>query len=275
MSLRSLLIPYDVRKTVLGSLSAYDVAKLDMVMGNFLDASERNRYLNPTRDFIWDTKEMENLIDCGMKLLLLGNNTSALTRRLQDPEGYLRSYGHGRKLQIYLIGYFPIAGVTSDILDRMLKFTITGAPSKCRTFRDKIDLRNMKVRIWNNSLSTNAAYIMSFGISTQIGTNNRACWHKIDDIPDCTIDLRVYIPELYNRLWEEVQIPCRESLRLSRCILRRGWYFSSLIDFLRIYRKNHALDLAHLMPRYIQAIENNRERGIKIRSLRTRRWKFF
>jgi hypothetical protein len=40
MSLRSLLIPYDVRKTVLESLSAYDVAKLDIVMGNVLDASE-------------------------------------------------------------------------------------------------------------------------------------------------------------------------------------------------------------------------------------------
>jgi hypothetical protein len=157
----------------------------------------------------------------------------------------------------------------------MLQFTITGAPSKCRTLRDKTDLANMKFQIWNNNLRTNAAYIMSFGISTQIRTNNRAYWHKIDDIPDCTIDLRVYIPELYNRLWEEFKLPCPESLRLSRCILRRGWYSPSLIDSLRTYRKNHVLYFAHLMPRYIQAIEDGQERAIKIRSLRTRGWKSF
>jgi hypothetical protein len=51
-----------------------------------------------------------------MKLLPLGNDTSALTKRLQDTEGYLESYSHGRKLQIYFVGYFPITGVTSDIL---------------------------------------------------------------------------------------------------------------------------------------------------------------
>jgi hypothetical protein len=260
MSLRNLLTPYDVRKCILGSLSAFDVAKLDIAIGNVLDVSERYRYLNPARDLIWNIREMENLSECGMKLLIIGNDTSALTNRLQDPQGYLRKYGGRRKLQVYLIGHFPTLGVTSDVVDRMLQYTITGVPSKCRSFRDKIQLRQMR---------TDATFIMSFGISTQIDTSIRACWHKIDDIPDCTVDLRVYIPDLYSRLREEVRLPWRESMRLSRCVLRRGWYISSLIDSFRICRDTYTLDLAYIMPRYVQVIETEQEREISIRSFRT------
>jgi hypothetical protein len=62
------------------------------------------------RDLIWDTKEMNSLSERGMKLLLLGNDTSALIKQLQDPDpqGYLRSYSYKSKLQVSLIGYFPI-----------------------------------------------------------------------------------------------------------------------------------------------------------------------
>jgi hypothetical protein len=84
MSLRNLFTPYEVRQGILGSLAAFDVAKLDVVMGNILDTSERNRYLDPMRDLIWDTREMNSLIGYGMKLLLLGPDTSALTKRLQS-----------------------------------------------------------------------------------------------------------------------------------------------------------------------------------------------
>jgi hypothetical protein len=152
----------------------------------------------------------------------------------------------------------------------MIKFTITGASSKCRTFRDKMQLRKIKSQITTYSLRTDAAFIMSFGISTQIGTDNHACWHRIDNIPDRTVDLRVYIPSLRNRLREEVRLPWRISMRLSRAVLRRGWYITALVGFLHACREAYALDdFAYLTPRYIQVIESDQEKGFMARSLRT------
>jgi hypothetical protein len=84
MAFCNLFTPYDVRKGILRNLSAFDVAKLDIVMGNILDPLERKLYLNPTRDLIWNTNEMNSLIECGMKLLLIGPDTYTLTKRLQD-----------------------------------------------------------------------------------------------------------------------------------------------------------------------------------------------
>jgi hypothetical protein len=242
MTFCNLFTPYDVRKGILRNLSAFDVAKLDIVMGNILDPSERKLYLNPTRDLIWDTKEMNDLIECGMKLLLIGPDIHTLTRRLQNPQSYLRSCHYKRKLRVYLIGYFTINGVTSDALDRMLAFTITRVPSQCRIFRDKMQLRRMKGQISGNGVRADAAFIMSFGLSTQIGTNKSPCWHKVDDIPDCTIDLRVYIPDLQSRLREEVRLPWRESLRLSKYVLRRSWKISSLIMVLCMHRESYTLE---------------------------------
>jgi hypothetical protein len=162
--------------------------------------------------------------------------------------GYLRSYSHRRKLQVYLVGRFPIEGVTTDILDRMIKFTITIASSKCRTFRDKTQLKKMKSHIISHNLRTDATFIMSFGISTQIGSlNNRPYWHKIDDIPDRTVDLRVYNPTLYNRLKEEVRLSWRVSMRLSGGLLRRGRHITALMGFFHACRNDYALaDFAYL-----------------------------
>jgi hypothetical protein len=47
MPLFDLLIPYETRRELLRNLSAYDVAKLDAVLGGFLDPKERDVYLNP------------------------------------------------------------------------------------------------------------------------------------------------------------------------------------------------------------------------------------
>ena len=113
----------------------------------------------------------------------------------------------------------------------MLKFIITGVSSKCREFRDKIQLRRTKTQMRNHSLRTSAAFIMSFGVSTQIETDGCACWHTIDNIPDRTLDIRVYIPSWYNRLREQIRLPWRISMRLSRCVLRRGWHITALMGF--------------------------------------------
>jgi hypothetical protein len=47
MPLFDLLIPYETRRELLQNLSAYDVAKLDVVLGGFLDSKEREVYLSP------------------------------------------------------------------------------------------------------------------------------------------------------------------------------------------------------------------------------------
>lgn len=65
MSLFDLFVPYPVRKQMLQSLSAYDIAKVGMVLGRFLDSGERELYLNPIRDLIWDLAEVRALEACG------------------------------------------------------------------------------------------------------------------------------------------------------------------------------------------------------------------
>jgi hypothetical protein len=48
--LLAILIPYEIRKSLLQYLSAYDVAKLEECLGYFLDPRERAMYLDPMRD---------------------------------------------------------------------------------------------------------------------------------------------------------------------------------------------------------------------------------
>jgi hypothetical protein len=47
MPLFDLLILYKIRRELLRNLLAYDVAKLDLVLGSFLDPKECNVYLSP------------------------------------------------------------------------------------------------------------------------------------------------------------------------------------------------------------------------------------
>ena len=73
-----MLVPYDSRRKILSSLSAFDIAKLDLALGRVLDKTESCTYLNPVRDIIWNTSEMSNLIKEGMKLIICGNDVPDL-----------------------------------------------------------------------------------------------------------------------------------------------------------------------------------------------------
>jgi hypothetical protein len=253
MPLFDLFVPYPIRKQLLRNLSAYDIAIVDVVLGKLLDSNEREYYLNPLRDLVWDLAEIQSLEAYGMKLLLIGNDVLALQRRLQQPQYYIRKYGHNRKLQIYLVGYCPVMIKTTGIRDRLIRFSLFGAPNAHSIFEDTNEMRCMKARVISGTLNTNAIFIMSFGASAQ-ANERRGFWLHVPIIPDLTIDLRVYIPSSHDRMWEEIRFPCREALRLSRCVLRRAWLLSYFIDILCMCLNIHAGSVAYLTSSGVQSV---------------------
>jgi hypothetical protein len=254
MPLFNLLIPYETRRQLLQLLSAYDVAKLDMVLGRFLDFKEREVYLNPVRDLIWDMTELRALEANGMKLLLIGNDISALQERVQHPRRYIRKHGHSRELQIYLVGHFPVMCKTTGIRDRLISYTLSSTPSKSSLFQDTLQARKLKYRAIQASIGKDAQFLMSFGACTH-ANEFQGFWLHIPDIPDLTIDLRVYVPSFGDRLVGEVQLPCRETLRLSKCVLRSCGILSFISDILYMYFGGNPLNLAHLTASGILAVE--------------------
>jgi hypothetical protein len=134
MPLFNLLIPYKIRRELLRNLSAYNIAKLDAVLGSFLNPKERDVYLNPVQDLIWNITELRALKAHSMQLLLIGNNISALQERVQHPRQYIRKHGHSQKLQIYLVGHFPVMCKTTGIRDRLISYTLSRALSESSLF---------------------------------------------------------------------------------------------------------------------------------------------
>jgi hypothetical protein len=129
MSPFDLFMPYSVRKQILQSLSAYNVVKINIVLGECLVSREQKLYLNPIRDLIWDVAEVGALEAHGMRLLLIGNDVLALQQRLQHLQHYIRKYGHSQKLHMYLVVYCPVLIRTNEIRDRLINTSLFGAPS--------------------------------------------------------------------------------------------------------------------------------------------------
>ena len=75
------------------------------------------------RDLIGNLSEMSALLQGGMKLILLGKGVPALEERLHNIKSYWRRHSHKRKLNIFLIGSFPIYGKSSEALRRFMKFS--------------------------------------------------------------------------------------------------------------------------------------------------------
>ena len=245
MPLFDLLVPYPVRVQLLQYLSAYDVARLDMLLGRFLDSRERELYLNPLRDLVFDVAEVRALETYGMKLLLLGNDVSALQQRLRKPHHYIHGHGRKRKLQIYLIGYCPVITKTTGIRDRLLGFSLFGAPSTHRIFEDTLHMRAIKAKILYESLEPDAAFILSLGAPAHL-SERPGSWFRVPTVPDVTVDLRVYIPSLHDRQHAAYRFPLCEAWRLSRCMLRRAWPLSLLVDAFYILLRIHNLSAAYL-----------------------------
>ncbi|KAH8701371.1 hypothetical protein GQ44DRAFT_553539, partial [Phaeosphaeriaceae sp. PMI808] len=201
---------YEIWEAILQYISAYDAAKLSLVVDCILQ-TDREKILNPVRDLIWNVSEMEKLLQEGMKLLLLGSDVPALTQRLHHTEEYLKEHGR-RRLKIYLIGTFPIRNKTTTTLNRMVKFSTTGKPSRNRVFKDKYQLRQIKMGM---ELGSDKTFLMAFGapLSTSGGII-QGTWHKVS-VPDKTIDLRLYAPCFNDRIRDEVTISPLDIVRMS------------------------------------------------------------
>jgi len=270
MPLFDLFVPYPLRRSILKSLSAYDVAKLEIVLGRFLDLEEREHYLNPLRDLVWDADEVKALEAYGLRLLLIGNDVLALQQRLQHPQQYIRKHGHSRKLQIYLIGHCPVISRTTEIRDRLINATLFGAPSAYSVFEDTIQIRQMKAKVTYDGLSADSIFLLSFGASTQ-ATKRQGFWRHALDVPDLTVDLKLYVPSFDDRQWGEVQFPYRETFHLSKCVLRKAWLLSYLSDILCMCLDIHALSVACLTSSGVQAVKLHRrlwlQRQIRIQHI--------
>ena len=213
-----ILIPYECRKLLLNYLSAYDIAKLDLLFRFILDERERNAYLDPMRDLIGNLSEMRALLQGGMKLILLGKDVPALEERLHNIKSYWRGHDNKRKLNIFLIGSFPIYGKSLEALRRFMKFSIDGNPCGGRLFKDKLDLRRMRTQQSNGNLGKNFQFLMAFGAPTNLRKEeSKGVWYRIRNTPDKFIRLRVYIPSFQDRMWEQVQVPFWETKQMS------GW----------------------------------------------------
>jgi hypothetical protein len=253
MSIFDLFVPYPVRQQILQSLSAYDVAKVDMALGRFLDHAERKYYLNPIRDLIWDIHEVRALEAYGLRLLLIGNDASALHQRLQHPQHYIHKYGHSRKLHIHLVGFCPVMAQTTGIRDRLIETSLFGTPSAYSVFEDTLQMRHMKAKVTYDGLGADTIFMLSFGASTQ-ATKRQGFWRHIPNAPDHTVDLRLYVPSFNDRQLGKIQFPYRETLRLSGCVLRRAWLLSYLVDVLCMCLDVHTLGVAFLTSSGVHAV---------------------
>jgi hypothetical protein len=79
----------------------------------------------------------------------------------------------------------------------------------------------MRAKVTFNDLSADTIFMMSFGASTQ-ANERQGFWRRVPNVPDLTVDLRLYVPSFDDRQWEEIRFPCREILRLAECVLRKA-----------------------------------------------------
>ncbi|KAF2007868.1 hypothetical protein P154DRAFT_10817 [Amniculicola lignicola CBS 123094] len=207
-SLMDVLIPYDTRKEVLSWLSAFDIAKLDLVLEYILDQTERQVYLNPVRDIIWNKSLMNALVLEGMKLILCGNDVPLLHQRLHDTKSYLQAHGHKRRLQIYLVGLCPFPEDMALANDRILSFSVGKDRCDDRIWNDRRELERMLQVFSVYSLSSSAGFLMSFGTPIQkLIRPSASTWYPEPDLPDRMIDLKIYVPSYSARLHGEVSLP--------------------------------------------------------------------
>ncbi|EMD65808.1 hypothetical protein COCSADRAFT_72863, partial [Bipolaris sorokiniana ND90Pr] len=200
-----------IRRKILDSVSAFDAAKLVNLKLCVLTAKEKERYLRPIRDLVWDVPAVERLSREGMKLMLLGDGACALEQRLRATERYLNSRGNGR-LTIYLLGTFPVFTPTATTLDSLVEFSTTGHSNPVRFICDKYQLGRVRAV---SDINAKGDFLMSFSAPMQASPNPiKGSWYKVDDVPDRTVDLWVYVPSLRDRFRKEVRLTPLDALRM-------------------------------------------------------------
>lgn len=214
--IRDIVVPYECRKVLLQHLSAYDIAKLDLCLGHFLDRREQEMYLDPVRDLFWNIATMRKLLKEGMKLLLLGNDVSALEQRLKQTRRYTEEHGSKRRLQVFLVGSFPVWEKDAEILDEMIQFSPGRTTCRLRMFKDKVQFRRIQQQFGESNAKSGKRFLMSFGATSDLARKeSKGFWTKVPDTPDLTIDLRIYVPCFQDRIWNEIRIPPGDISRIS------------------------------------------------------------
>jgi hypothetical protein len=261
-NLLDVLLRYEARKILLQHLSAFDAAKLDSLY-SFLSDREKELYLNPVRDLIWNLSEMDSLQGEGLRLILLGADALALQKRLQNPRQF--QVHNRRKLQIYLIGTFPFQNKNKDTIDRMVGFNIDGRLSRSCVLRDQVELR----RIERYDPSSMRPFLMGFGVAAFRRTA-RGSWHRVRDVPDRTVDLWVYVPSFQDRILDEVRIRLLERWQICRNDQENH---QSILTFLKkvctVCLNRAQIRSAYLSNQGIQELERPEQGLLSIRSLCT------
>jgi hypothetical protein len=164
-----------IRRRILNYISAFDAAKLDSLQLCVLTRPERRIYLKPLRDLVWNVPEVETLSEEGMKLTLLGDSAYALEQRLHATQRYLDSHGNDR-LQIYILGTFPIFTPTTSTLDRLVGFSTTGVSNFMRFFGDKYQLRRICA---TTNAGAERTFLMSFSAPMRLSAKNgKGLWYS-------------------------------------------------------------------------------------------------
>jgi len=211
-SLWNLLRFPPTQKSILNNLSAFEVAKLVYLGLCTLTPKEKERYLKPLRDLVWDVPAAERLSQEGMRLTLLGDGAYALEQRLHATESYLNTHGNDR-LAIYLLGTFPTSAPTATTLDPLVNFSTTGNASPVRSYGDKYQLGRIRAL---TDRDAEKVFVMSFSAPMQASASPiKGSWYKVDDVPDTTVDLWVYVPSFRDRLREEVRLTPLDMLRIA------------------------------------------------------------
>ncbi|KAF2843971.1 hypothetical protein T440DRAFT_365515, partial [Plenodomus tracheiphilus IPT5] len=199
------------RRTILDHVSTFEVAKLIHLKLCVLTPKERERYLKPLRDLVWNVPAIERLSREGMKLTLLGDSAYALEQQLHATERYLNSHGNSR-LAICLLGTFPTSAPTATTLDPLVNFSTTGHSSHVRSYGDEYQLGRMRAL---TDADVERVFVMSFSAPMRVTASPvKGSWYKVDDVPDHTVDLWVYVPSFRDRLCEEVRLTPLDMLRI-------------------------------------------------------------
>jgi hypothetical protein len=149
----------------------------------------------------------------------------------------------------------------------LINFTLSKPPKEGSLFLDTLQARGIKHMVTNDGLSSDAQFIMSFAASTR-ANEFQGFWLDIPDVPDPTIDLRVYVPSCKDRCLGEVQLSCRETFHLSRCMLRNGRILSFISDILYMYVGGNSLNSAYLCSSGLKTVKNTTKQSqITIRTL--------
>lgn len=178
--------------------------------------AEKQRYLRPGRDLFWNLAEVEELMGKGLRLILFGRDVATLWERLNRPEKHAKNK---RRLQIYLVGLFPLIDQRSEIISDVLTLSIEEEPSLFRVVTDGYEFAKLRDRFAGDLGNTRDVkhFLVSFAAPMPAfrGNRRRSTWHKASRCPESSIDLRVYVPSYTDRKYDNVRMPLGDLCRMS------------------------------------------------------------